>query len=343
MTRILLVGMLFPVMILAQDAKPKEKRLLGMSVKEAAGEQWLGAYTLARKAGVQVLGLSLAWDDLEPKPGQFNDQFVDVVAKFYPQLGIRVAFDIKTIDSNPIRMPADLKGKRWDDPVVIERFNKLCTHLLQKWEKVNLVCFAIGNEIDIKLGTDVQAWVEYERFFLNAVEHLKTQRPTLLVGTKITFQGLMGPSRQRARRLVNASDLNLTTYYPLIDDFTVKTNAAFQKDVEDLCRAYPRKPIQFLEIGCPSSPQCGSSEQHQAEFIQAMYAVWDRTGPQVQLMLYTWQSDISDKETADLGKYYGIHSPAFLGYLSTLGLRTNQGKNKPGWDAFVREAKARGW
>jgi len=70
----------------------------------------------------------------------------------------------------------------------------------------------------------------------------------------LLVDGLIGPHRAAMQTLNQSSDVILVTYYPLNPDFTVRDpETAFGTDLDRLCRAYPKRPIVYLEAGCPTS------------------------------------------------------------------------------------------
>lgn len=68
----------------------------------------------------------------------------------------------------------------------------------------------------------------------------------------------------------------------------------------------------------PSKSQCNSSGAKQQEFVEGLFAAWDRHTDQIQIVTFVWLSDLSPVSVAGYGKYYGISDAAFLDYLGTL-------------------------
>jgi len=348
---LLLVSVCLPTIALAQaqnadngTAQPATKgdRLLGLGINEGS----IGfekAFAAARDAGIQFVELPSQWDDIEPKPGEFTNKWLDIANAYYPTVGIRLVVSLNPIDTNKLRMPADLSGKPFDDPAVIERYNKAADYVLSRVPKADLVAFAIGNEIDGYLGGDRKKWQQYARFFEAASEHLHRRRPGVAVGAKVMLPSLVGGSRALADPVNAHADAVLVTYYPLGDGFRVKPPTAVAKDLGGVVQQYPDKPIYLLESGCPSSSFLGSSEAQQAEFVREVFKFWDAHQRQLQAVNFIWLHDISDAQVESYTKYYGVGQRAFAEYLGTLGLRSHDGKDKQGFQALRQEAKSRGW
>lgn len=326
----------------AKQPAAKGDRLLGLGINEGSigfGE----AFAAARDAGLQFVELPSQWDDIEPKPGEFTNQWLDIANAYYPAVGTRLVISLNPIDTNKLRLPADLSGKPLDDPAVIERYNKAAEYVLSRVSKADLVAFAIGNEIDGYLGSDPKKWQQYVRFFAAASEHVRRTRPGVIVGAKVMLSSLVGGARALAEPVNARADAVLVTYYPLSDGFRVKSPSAVAKDLEGVVQQYPDKPIYLLEAGCPSSSYLGSSEARQAEFVREVFSFWDAHPRQLKAVNFIWLHDISDAEVQSYTKYYGVGQRAFAEYLGTLGLRSHDGKDKQAFQVLRQEAKSRGW
>jgi len=327
------------------DVILKGDRQLGIAVSTASDNDFGKAYAAAKQAGIDFVPFSQQWDQIETSPGVYANEYFAIVNSFYPADNMKVAMDINPFDTNNDRRPADLKGTPMNDSTVISRYNNMITWVFNQIPNVNLVCFGIGNEIDIYLGTNQTRYEEYAQFFQCTSAHVRSLRAGLKVGTKATFNGLMGSATKTLLQNVNAySDAVLVTYYPLNADFTIKDpNVTVQIDFQALCDLYAGKLIYFLEAGLPTSSKLGSSENKQAVFIQQVFRQWDNHTDQIKVVSFLWLHDPSDAELDTYEAYYGLSDPNFLAYLGTLGLRTNTGVDKQGFKTLVAEANARGW
>src|SRR5690349_18538805 len=97
---------------------PRGDRLLSIAVNEAADKDFGKAFARAQRAGLQVVGLPLAWDDLETAPGTYQPKInlLEIASQFYPAQKIKISLEVNPIDTNKVRLPKDLAGKAWDDP-----------------------------------------------------------------------------------------------------------------------------------------------------------------------------------------------------------------------------------
>ena len=327
------------------DVVPRGARSFGLAVGAAEDGDYDGAFGKAHAIGMDVTSLSLGWDDLEISPGVFANPFLGIAEAYYPPSGTGVVLAICPIDTNVLRVPADLQGLAFDDPAVIARFDALMDWVFTQIPTLDVPVLSIGNEVDAWLGTDANLWTQYENFFTAVRAHIASVRPGLPVGVKATWSGLTGFAKDFLDDLNAATDAVLVTYYPLQPDFSLLPTTRVADDVDELCALYPGREIQLLEYGAPSSALLGSSDFVQAAFVHALFVAWDAHAEQIPLVFFDWQTDVSPAALSQFEAYYGISDPNFLAFLGTLGLRTytGSGSDKLGWTALATELAMRGW
>lgn len=325
--------------------EPRGARSFGLAVGPAEDGDYDGAFDKAVAIGMNVTSLSLGWDEIEVSPGVFDNPFLAIAEAYYPPNGIGVVLALSPIDTNVLRVPADLVGLPFDDPAVIARFDALIDWVFTQIPTLDLPALSIGNEVDAWLGTDATLWAQYHAFFTAVRAHVLSVRPGLNVGVKATFRGLTGAAQTFLADLDADADSIFATYYPLATDFTVLPTTAVRADLDDLCALYPGRAIELLEFGAPSSALLVSSEAVQALFVEALFGAWDAHASQIPLVVFDWQTDVSPAQLSQFEAYYGISDPNFLAYLGTLGLRTwpGSGTDKLGWTTLATELLIRGW
>ncbi len=317
----------------------KSSRLLSIDISKH--DDYNKAFNEAKSAGLQFMQLSLAWDDIDKKSeNQDPWGLLGTTNTYYPPSKTGVALMIGPIDTNNNRMPDDLKGKNFDDPEVIERYKRTIDFVFSKLPNAQLNSLAIGNEIDVYLGSNDKKWQQYTNFFNQVASYAKSKRPGLKVGAKATYNGLI--KIPELKLLNQYSDAVFVTYYGIKDNFDVKYPGQVKDDMRKITELYPNKDIQFLELGYPSSPLLGSSEEKQADFVREAFKAWDAYN-QVKVINFVWSHDVPQSKLDEYAKYYGSSDKKFLAYLGTLGLKTNDDRAKLAWEALRVEAKARGW
>jgi len=329
------------------DKPPKHKgvRLLGINVNEAEDKNFDNAFRIGRLAGLQVVSLKLDWDYVEKKPGEYASPWPAVADAYYSVAKVRLSLRIATLDTNCNRIPADLRGKGFDDPAVVMRFNALVDWLAKQMPKVQIEDISIGNEVDGSLGTDSAKWKQYTVFFKATKEHAKKVWPKAKIGSSLTFGSHLGAAKRHVIELNRYTDVVMISYYPLKTDFTFRDPSVVRGDFKAICVQYPKRAISFTECGYSSGTRCGASKEKQKRFVEEVFRAWDAHADQIQQVMFVWLSDQPPDMVSWAQKYYGVRDGAFADFIGTLGLRAYKGSgtDKPAFVALKAEAKKRGW
>lgn len=328
-----------------EGALPAAGRLLGFDPTEDVTGDFDAGLALAQSAGMGSVSLSVQWDALETAPGEFapDPNWLAVANDYYAAAGLPLLLMVGPVDTNQLRLPDDLRGRAFDDPVVIARYKTLLDWVKTQLPDVTVHGLALGNEVDLYLTDDADQWNAYAQFFAEASDHARTLWPDVPVGVKATLGGIVRDHPAEIAALNAHADMILVTYYPFASGFTVAQPEVVHADFAAITTAYPDKPVWFAEIGYPSSADNGSSEALQATFVHEAFAAWDTHRDQIRLLHWLWLHDLDPATVAELETYYGLSNRAFAEYLRTLGLRRYDGSAKPAWDALVQEAAARGF
>ena len=334
----------FPGGLDAVDVRPRERRILSISVNETDDVGYETSLQAAQRAGIAAVSLPQNWDDLETAPGVYqpDPNFLAIANIYYVGTGLNIALGINPIDTNNVRLPADLRGKAWDDPQVIERYKRLLDFALMEVKSLELTSLTIGNEIDGVLRT-AEEWEAYTRFFKEVADYARGFWPGVRVGTKGMMRGMTGRFQKEFQRLNQHADVVMVTYYPLKDDFSVAPPGGVHGDFQELMALYPDKPIHVMEIGYPSGTGVGSSQSAQAEFISESFAMWDRYADRIEYMEFTWLNEQPSYQIDVWAEYYRLNDPGFLEFLGTLGLRDQDGRSKAAFERLINETDRRGW
>ncbi len=298
---------------------------------------------------------SAAWDSPADRFITGNGfDILGAVEAVYGAMSSGLVLSVHTINTITTEMPSDLEiitagGKvDFSDTLVIDRFKLFLEHVKARTPSVDYRAVSIGNEIDKYLGSDDGAWTRFGTFAAGVIPHVGTVfgagMPT---GAKATFDAVQDADmRARLVALNTSTNAVFMTYYPLNPDFTVRDPEVVAADFDAMISAFsasPGKMIHILEAGYPSSAACGSSEADQAAFIANLFAAWDGRMDRVAAVNVTWLTDVSQATVDEWELYYGVSDPAFLAYLATLGLRHNDGSEKPAFAQLKQETANRGW
>jgi len=317
-------------------------RLLGLEIDEAADGDFDAAADLAQAAGVEVVPLSLSWSAIETAPGVYDPTLLDIIDLFFPARGLKLNLVVDPLNTVRREVPADLEAVPFDDPVMLQRFAAFLDFLFSRIPNTDIHAFFVGNEIDGVLES-AESYARYTVFFKAARDHAKALRPGLRVGFTAMWDGLVVNEPAALQPLNAEADFVGVTYYDLGPGAFVRDPTSVGADFDALAALYPGQPIVFNECGYPSSPDTNSSLEMQRWFVVEAFKAWDRHAAQIENVCFFMQHDWSAATVDGFLVYYGIATPAFRGYLASLGLRTHDGTDKPAWNEFKAQAAARGW
>lgn len=326
----------------------KGNRSLGLQITASENGSYDDGFKIAKKAGIDAGKLFIIWTDLEKSPNNYEPVYFHSIGSTsgLPK-GIKVHLMLAAIDVTAKKLPNDIANKPFNDPAVIDRYEKALDYLFSKIPDEQLQSLSLGNEIDSYLNKHSGEWKQYQVFYEAVAKYVKSKKPNLKVGVTATFKGLTQTAKSNYQTLNKNSDVIMVNYYPVNDetDFSVKNPSVVHKDFAALLPLYPNTPFYVMEIGYPTSNVLKSTEKKQKQFIIEVFKMWDKNAGRIPYMGFFNLHDWSKKTTDEFTKYYGFGSGSkyFSAFLGTLGLRHSDSTDKPGFKQFVLEAKARGW
>lgn len=331
--------------LVPESPAPRGERRFGIAISEGRAG-FIPAFETAQKAGVQHVEIVLPWEEVEMRPGVYQDPWnVLHNITFYGDHDIEVLLSMAVIDTVSYTTPEYLAALSYDDPRLIAAFSKMLDWVMATVpDNVTIAGISIGNEVDFVL-TDEDGDA-YLRFFEAVAAYTHSHYPGIDVGVKITvMNGIFGEEfLPRAQALNQFSDVVMLNYYPQDEAFHVLDPEIVHAHLAEIVRYFPGREIWFTEVGYQSgSRYCNSSEAKQAAFFHEFFTAWDRHAAQVKLVLVDWLHDQAPDQIAEWEAYYGSSDPGFVEYLSTLGLRNYNHTDKAAWLQALAETQARGW
>ncbi len=332
---------------------PQSGRVLGLAVNEIPTKTYGSTYAEAMTLGVREVSVSLDWALLEPTVGSYDDTLPGIINSFYPTQPADLTLVLRPLDTPGPRLPSDLAGRTFDDPLVIAAFENFLTHLHGQLTTLNasgkLRWVHVGNEINAHLGSDSGRWSSWTTFFNAAKTRIELLWGSATeVSTVVEFGVLNQPTiRPLYLNLLPMLDVAALTYYPLNSDFTFKPPSVVAGDFATMVSTIPTTPIVLQEAGYASSVSNNSSEAIQAGFVTAVFAAWDTHTDRIPLIDFTWQYDIStaaaNQHVIDFGLQGSANEATFRSYLETLGLSRHDGTEKLALQRLRDELAARNW
>jgi len=312
---------------------------------------------MAEELGLDFIVGITQW--LEPKPGQYvwagttNDEF-QAHLKEIKGWGYKVSITFTNVHMDQKHLPDYLKRRRFNDPYFLERWQKYLEGFLSRYGDY-IDYLNIGNEVNNYFGKHYDEWADYLEFFRqaeNVIHHLK---PKIKVGIVLV------ESRRESfwKQVEPYCDYLGITYYtpcsafgksPTTESLDKNHYKYFGRTLDEAIRIAGGKEILITEIGCATHPDIDSSPQLQMQFIKALFQ-W-LNGKEDNILGMSWLSPTDWPYEATKKALQGYldaaalqHEP-FMKYLTSLGLKYEDGTVKPGYAAFksgivqYRKAKA---
>ena len=358
----------------------KGDRVLEIQVSDPADGDFVSAFREAQSVGMASASLSLDWSILDigsdPNTGDpiyANDPATDFLAianGCYPNTNTKLSLMLRPITTLTRKVPPGFENTPWDDPAMIDRFERFIDHVFAKMPDLEITALAIGSEVDLHF-TDTVTQDQYLTFYEAVGAYARARYAQLYpnaeplkIAVEATHKGLLNPSTRAYYQALNAtSDVIGVSYYPL-DNGLVQDPSVVAQDFAEMIGLYPTKNLHFYQLGYPSgyysttaypefgagsvTPSINSSDTLQSDFIEAVFSAWDTYADRIDLIGFTWMHDETAADVAAI-----VADPAFGGtttpppdlveFLRTLGLRTDGSLDKPAWTTLRAETAARGW
>ncbi len=322
----------------------KNNRTFAIDINEGATISYDNAIQEVKGMGIDEVKLSWDWDLMETQEG-FDFSIPEIANIYYPAQNIPVSLIFRPANTNLKSVPQDLLNVAFDDQEFINRFKAFLDAVKSRTPDLEVKAVYIGNEIDILLEGNDTMWNEFINFFAAASNHAR-----MLWGDQVKI-GTIGTLRRMNQatvkpyyeRLHDLSDIVGVTYYPIDNGFNMNAPDVVASDFDLLVSNYGAKEIRFTECGYSSGSSINSSLEKQSEFIQEVFKAWDKDHTKITHIDFTWLHDISSDDLNTFQNVYQIYDDAFVTYLGTLGLKENNGQNKPAFETLKEELTIRGW
>lgn len=284
---------------------------------------------------------------LEPQPGQYtwtgkaNDTFQEHLREL-KQRGYQVSITFTNVHMDQKHLPDYLKGRRFNDPYLLQRWREYLQAFLSRYGS-HIDYLNIGNEVNNYFGKHHDEWADYLEFLRLASDVIRRLEPRIKVGVVLV----------EARRewfwnqIAPYCDHLAITYYTPCSAFGKSPTAEaldrnhdryFARTLNEALRIAGDKDVLITEIGCATHPDIDSSPELQAQFIEALFQWLD--GKEDRILGMSWLAPTDWPYEHTRKALQGFLDPAalqhepFMKYLTSLGLRYEDGREKPGYAAF---------
>lgn len=303
------------------------------------------AFGQSYSAGATSYELYTRWSDLEATPNapDFSNlqSLLDTLssANYLPYLVLA------TIDTNTLQLPSDLlssstpnafaSGVDFNSPALHSRFHAILDEIVPRLVAAGGYYLSIGNEVDIWLDANSQHADGFVDFVAAMRDYVRTINPRVAVGATLTDKA---PQAQWVDDLLAAADVASFTYYLTDHSNGVRDPADVDTHIgEMLARVPASKYLLLQEAGCPSgyaTPGNGSSLEIQRAFIENLFDAIDARS-RIRFVNVQHLADWTAADIAEFQQYYGSSDPAFVEFLSTLGMHWNDGSAKPAFAEYL--------
>ncbi len=314
--------------------------LLGLQLNVTAHGGVDELFALAKEThdmGCTLLPHSIKWSDIERSPGKIDVADLKRDFDWREKMGFISYLTIQTIDTNQRTLPADLMKEAWDSPVMLRRETAML-HAVARTLPKSIGAVMLGNEVDGYLMAHRDEVASYLSFLKAGRSVLRSDVPGLPVGVTTMFLNLKS-ERDLISRLQAPMDLVSMTYYPLEGVAHPRPPREVDGDFDEMLRFSGNRLLFLQEAGVPASPLVGSSEDLQAQFVDRLFDAMRKCRSRLAGVCYFLAVDFSDSLVDQLVGYYGVQGEQFRAFLSSLGLKKQDGTPRKAWGAFKTDAR----
>ena len=295
------------------------------------------ALDMVRRTGANFFVLELSWSAAEPAPRKYRIDELARTARILRQSGAVLHLDLPLVTETARDAPADLAGVAFDDPKLSLRLGGLLDAL--RPALLDFQTLSLGDGADAYFADKPDELRAFRRLFDGAVQFLRKNSPQLLVGVA-TAAPMDSTAPEVAAILHQKSPLLLYDYAPFEpgSPFEHRPPADLDKDWSALVESAAGRPIAFPVVSYSSSASNGSSPERQAEFVRRLRAFAAKSdGRALVFVRYVALRDAADDRPA-----LPADAPAAerrrRAFLVNRGLQELDGRPKPAWRAWMRDA-----
>ena len=288
----------------------------------------------------------------EDTPGHFpwpaqagQDKYLEHL-KDLKRRGFLISLTFTVVHMDQKHLPLDIIDKPFNDPVVLDRWEKYLTGWLNRYGDA-VDCVNIGNELDHYFGGHPKEWKAWLEFMKRSYALAHRTHPKLKIGTVLAAD----QCENYWKDCQSYCDYMGCTYYapsstfvknPTSQALDPKSKLYVGRALDTVLRCAGAKPVLFTEVGCATHEQIDSSPELQAQFIQELFK-WMR-GKEARILGMSWLA-VSDWNFEGTRQSLEgnldpklLRDDRFLHYLTSLGLIYETGTPKIGYKVFKEEA-----
>ena len=288
-------------------------------------------------AGVSYVSGTAKWAELETAPKKYSLEAIQYFLEAASGSNLPVSYTLRIIDTVARDVPSDLRNTDWSDSRMRDRGFALADMVAPLF-KDRVRWLSLGYEVDSYLQKHPAEAEHFTEFFAALKARFRKLLPSVEISSTATFSGIAA-FRDQLRGLNDELDFLSLTYCPLNADFTVRDPAGVPGDFAQMKQVAGTRKIVLQEIGYPTAPATGGSEEKQAEFYRLSFREINRQPEKFAAVNFMNLADLSAGSARQFADFYSYHTPAFEGVLQTMGLFNQQGEAKEAWSVFQNALK----
>jgi hypothetical protein len=293
--------------------------------------------------GMSIARVQVSWKDLEPHARVYDTQLLEERLQAYSSQGMAILLSITAYDSEDPEPPEDISDLKFDNAILITRFNALMDKIVPLMERHGVFALSIANEPDNGFDEIQNLENEILTFLKQVKSHIRALNNDIAV-TVTLAEGNLDFNKPGMSEIISASDIACWNIYGMnlhnsTPYFLVQNESEILADLQEMVDASMGKQIVVQEVGLHAgSAILDSSEEAQRRFYEIFFQFM-QDNPQIRAA-YAFQLVDWSPETVEI--YInpedgdGIYS-AYSEHLLTLGLiNYSDGSAKPAWNEFLR-------
>jgi hypothetical protein len=275
------------------------------------------AFNNALALGVNFMPLHLTLDQFNGGSAAPGYQWCRTAAAYYSQFKVKIGLTINPIETLKKTLPAGCTG--FDDRRTLSTVRSIMLNVLSIFPREMVLYICFGSEIDVYLNNNTYEWGPFYNLLQYVRSSIHTANPSSTFFTEFTAHTLLNMpknrlSQQGITKCIQLLNSNIgISYYPLKDDYTMKSSIEYQSDMKTLLTLFPG--ATFSQVGAPSSPVLSSSEVQQSDFLKYM-----RSLSTLRTLMVCWLCDMTPEDVDVIATFYNANNTPFREFIGSLGI-----------------------
>lgn len=307
----------------------------------------------AKDLGLNFLHEKVSWD--EPTPGDYrwnefgvDDPFAKRL-KAIKEAHYTIALTLNVVDDDKKKLPRYLADRPFNDPALLNRWRAFLEGFLDRYG-AHIDFINVGYQVNKYFSKNSGQWKGFVAFV--AAGHTVVRKKAAKVSVGVVLNDDDDPAlywRDVAPACTHfamayTAPASIIVTDPAANALNPNHGKFFGRTLEGALKMAGRRPILLLDVAFPTHASVDSSPALQSRFVMALFAWLRRAEARVGGLSYTGDKDWPYETTRDtLRNMLGEQILEYRGvirYLTSCGLRYEDGRKKPAYEAFKQSLQA---